>query len=278
MLIHWAPAGYFAMERLNVLIFAGIILGTLGLAIARAASGQGGFIRRIDGISAIDTAVGRAAEMGRSVVYCTGMADMDEMQTLASLSVLSHVSKLAARTDTPLFCPMSRPFVMTIAQEIVGTSYYETGRADRFRQDRIQYLTVEQFGYAAGVAGIISREQPAACFFMGKFSAESLLLAETGATQGAFQVGGTAEIQQIPFFVVACDYTLIGEELFAASAYFSRLPREIGALHGIDLCKLLIIGYLLLTAGLLTAGRLPGLESHEWLTAAATFLLKPLQK
>ena len=46
---------------------------------------------------------------------------------------------------------------------------------------------------------------------------------------------------QIPFFVAACDYTLIGEEFYAASAYVSRDPQLMGTLKGSDLVKLLIM-------------------------------------
>ena len=46
---------------------------------------------------------------------------------------------------------------------------------------------------------------------------------------------------QLPFFVAACDYTLIGEELFAASAYLSREPRQLGSLKGQDMGKGLFI-------------------------------------
>jgi len=45
----------------------------------------------------------------------------------------------------------------------------------------------------------------------------------------------------LPFFVAACDYTLIGEELFAASAYLSHEPRLLGSLKGQDLGKMVII-------------------------------------
>ena len=69
------------------------------------------------------------------------------------------------------------------------------------------------------------RDRPAAHIFMGSFYAESLLLAETGFSTGAIQVAGTANVHQLPFFVVACDYTLIGEELYAASAYLSGEPQ-----------------------------------------------------
>ena len=46
---------------------------------------------------------------------------------------------------------------------------------------------------------------------------------------------------QLPFFVAACDYTLIGEELFAASAYLSREAKLLGSLKGQDLGKAIFL-------------------------------------
>ena len=72
------------------------------------------------------------------------------------------------------------------------------------------------------------RDRPAAHIMMGYFYAESLLLAETGSTTGAIQIAGTDAFTQLPFFVTTCDYTLLGEELYAASAYLSGEPRDAG--------------------------------------------------
>ena len=85
------------------------------------------------------------------------------------------------------------------------------------------------------------REKPAANFLMGYYYAEALLLAETGATTGAIQIAGTDSISQLPFFITTCDYTLIGEELYAASAYLSREPLLLGSLRGQDIGKALVM-------------------------------------
>jgi hypothetical protein len=109
-------------------------------------------------------------------------------------------------------------------------------------------LTDDQFAYAAGVNGIMIREKPAACLYMGKFYAESLILAETGNSIGAIQIAGTASQAQIPFFVTACDYTLIGEEFFAASAYLSKKPELIGGVRGQDMVKVVVISVIILAS------------------------------
>jgi len=107
-------------------------------------------------------------------------------------------------------------------------------------------VSPEQFAYVAAVTGIMLRDRPAAHIFMGSFYAESLLLAETGFSTGAIQVAGTANVHQLPFFVVACDYTLIGEELYAASAYLSGEPRLVGSLKGGDYLKLAVIALMII--------------------------------
>ncbi|GAH92313.1 unnamed protein product, partial [marine sediment metagenome] len=71
-------------------------------------------------------------------------------------------------------------------------------------------------------------------FLISKGLAESLIMAETGAQTGAFQIAGTDSVLQLPFFVTACDYTLIGEELYAASAYLSHEPLLLGSLKAQD--------------------------------------------
>lgn len=243
---------YFAWDRANVLVIILLLLSFLAYFTFQAQRGRDMFIRRISGLSALEDAVGRATEMGRGVLYVPGIMDMDDIQTIAGVTILGHVAKKTAEYDTPLYAPMTRSFVMSVAQEIVKQSYLEKGHADAYRADRINYITDDQFGYVAGVSGLMMREKPAACFYLGTFYAESLILAETGNMVGAIQIAGTAEPSQIPFFVAACDYTLIGEELFAASAYLSRAPKEVGSLKGQDVSKIIIITIIVIGTLLMT--------------------------
>ena len=80
-----------------------------------------------------------------------------------------------------------------------------------------------------------------------RFFAESLLFAETGNSIGAIQIAGTGSQTQIPFFVTACDYTLMGEEFFAASAYLSKEPELIAGITAQDIIKVILVGFILLS-------------------------------
>jgi hypothetical protein len=248
---------WFNTRKANLLIIALIIALAILAFVYQARAGKKLYIRRIAGIEAVDEAVGRATEMGKPILFIPGIQDMDNVQTVAGLSILASVGKLTAQYETKLDVPVSRSLVMSTARETLKQAYLSVGRPDLYNDDSVYYVTDEQFGYVAAVDGIMVREKPATCFYMGAFFAESLILAETGNSIGAIQIAGTAMPTQLPFFVAACDYTLIGEELFAASAYLSKDERMIGSLKGQDVGKgiamfFILLGTLVATIGAVT--------------------------
>jgi hypothetical protein len=240
-------------------IFAAVMLvsTTLYYYIDRASSGAEIYLRKIPGLQALEEAVGRATEMGKSVLFVPGIMDLDQVETVTGLNLLGHVAEYTAKYETSLNVPVSKSIVMEAGREICKESYLKSGRPDLYYDDMVHYISDEQFAYAAGVNGIMEREKPAACFYLGKFYAESLILAETGNSIGAIQIAGTGSPSQIPFFVTACDYTLIGEEFFTASAYLSNKPELVGSIKGQDMVKLLVMFAMVLTVvfnGLYQAG------------------------
>jgi hypothetical protein len=236
-----SSAQWFNTGRIWVFFAILFVSGAIIYFIWAAKSGKSFYIRKIAGIDEVENAVGRATEMGRTIYYVPGIHDMDDVQTLASMSILGRVSVIAAENDTRIDVPVARSLVMVTAREIVKESYSKVGRPDSFQDEQVRYLTDDQFGYAAAIDGLFVREKPATIFLIGAFFAESLIMAETGNSIGAIQIAGTAMPAQLPFFVAACDYTLIGEELFAASAYLSREPKLLGSLKGQDMGKALFL-------------------------------------
>ncbi len=236
-----SSAQWFDRRRINAFV-GGIILCFLILYyITQARAGKKLFIRPIAGMEAVEEAVGRATEMGKKIVFVPGISDMDNMQTIAGITILGRVAELAAQHETYLEVPVARSLVMVTAKEVVKEAHSKAGRPDTFQEDQVHYITDDQFGYAAAIDGMVVRERPATMFYMGEFFAESLILAETGNSIGAIQIAGTAAPAQLPFFIAACDFTLIGEELFAASAYLSKEPKLLGSVKGQDIGKAIIL-------------------------------------
>ncbi|OGC87949.1 MAG: hypothetical protein A2142_07575 [candidate division Zixibacteria bacterium RBG_16_48_11] len=254
-------AQWFKRNRLNGLIALLLLSGGILYFIRKARSGKEIYIRKIAGIEAVEEAVGRATEMGRKIVFIPGIQDMDNMQTIAGITILGHVAKKAAEYEAKLEVPVSRALVMVACREVTKQAFTAAGRPDAYKDDMVYYLTDDQFGYTAALDGLFVREKPAAIFMQGAFFAESLILAETGNYIGAIQIAGTAQPSQLPFFVAACDYTLIGEELFAASAYLSKDVKLLGSLKGQDVGKFLMMaaifaGVILVSFGIFDLGRI----------------------
>ena len=249
-----AQGNLFNHAKLNnfilAVVFSAIILVYIGMARRRDLH-----IRRIAGLEALDEALGRATEMGKPVLFAHGLHGMESVSTIAAVNILGRVARRTAEYDSTLRVANYDPVVMAVSQEVVKEAYLDAGRPDAFDPDSTFLAATEQFSYAAAVEGIMVRERPAANIMMGYFYAESLLLAETGAATGAIQIAGTDSYTQLPFFVTTCDYTLMGEELYAASAYLAREPRLLGSLKGQDIGKAVLIVVLVLGTLLATLGQ-----------------------
>jgi hypothetical protein len=245
---------WFDWAKLNVLVVTLAFFVVLFFYIWQARRGVRWKFRTIPGLVAIEEAIGRATEMGKGVLYVPGVQDIDDIQTIASMIILAKVARMTAKYETKLSVPTNAPAVYTVADEVVKSSYQDVGRADAYSPDQVRYVTTEQFAYVAAVNGMMLRDRPAANLLLGAFFAESLLLAETGHSIGAIQIAGTANVHQMPFFVVACDYTLIGEEYYAASALLSNEPLLLGSLKSADIVKLLLIVAIVIGCILYTFG------------------------
>lgn len=239
-----ASGQWFNTDRTNALIGLIFVTTVIVFFIYRARGGAELFVRKIAGLDAVEEAIGRATEMGKPILYVTGLGDASDIATIAAMTILAKVARKTAEYETPLIVPCYDPIVMLVEKEMVREAYTEAGKPDAFDEDSVFFVTQSQFGYVAAVDGIMIRERPATNVYMGAFFAESLILAETGAATGAIQIAGTDRVAQLPFFITACDYTLMGEELYAATAYLGRDPLFLGSLKGQDWAKGVIMAFL----------------------------------
>ncbi|MHA2621228.1 MAG: DUF6754 domain-containing protein [bacterium JZ-2024 1] len=249
--VYGAPLPAFPLvdgSRLNVLVFTLGFVILLIFFLRKARAGEALYLRRIAGLDAIEEAIGRATEMGKPIYFVNGLDPPSTISTLAAINILGLVAQKVAEYETPLRVPNVDPLTFAIEKEVVRNAYVSAGKGDAYDPDTVYFIAGSQFAYAAAVSGSMVREKPATNIILGYFYAESLIFAETGAATGAVQIAGTDAVTQLPFFVAACDYTLIGEELYAASAYLTREPLLLGALKAQDAGKLLAGATLLFSA------------------------------
>jgi len=244
------PRGqWFNTERLPILLMVILFAATAIGFILSAKRGYRFYVRPIAGIRAVDDAIGRATEMGRPILYVPGLGTAADVATIAAFTILGRVARKVAEYNTRVIVPNYDPVVMTVCQEVVKGAYSAAGKPDMYDPKDVYFITQDQFPYTAAVNGIMMRQKPATNFYMGMFYAESLVLAETGFISGSIQIAGTDQLIQIPFFVSVCDFVLMGEELYAASAYLSQEPQQLGTLKAQDWGKVLVV--ILIIAGMI---------------------------
>ncbi len=84
--------------RIGMLIILSLMAAIIIYYIESSKKGKELFIREIAGLAAVDDAVGRATEMGKPVLYIPGIMDMDDVQTIAGLTILGRVAKVVAES------------------------------------------------------------------------------------------------------------------------------------------------------------------------------------
>ncbi|MBI5869000.1 MAG: hypothetical protein HZB43_12065 [candidate division Zixibacteria bacterium] len=246
-----AAAGWFHSSRIAELV--GIVIAVLVLAIAALLVKRGKRLqlRSLPALDAVGDALGRATELGTPVLYSTGWGgDMGRPTTMASMGILAEIAKRAAEYNCRLLFPSHDPLIVSVAQETVSQSALAAGRPDWYRADDISFVSQSQLGYAAAVDGMMAREHPGAVFLRGSFEGGALILAETAHQTGALTIAGTDSTIELSFFLVACDYTLIGEELFAASGIVAKDPAAAAAVWSQDWLKYLVLTLLIVGAAL----------------------------
>ena len=230
---------------LGVLVLMASVIGLVLWYIAQVRRGREYYVRRIAGIDAIDEAVGRSVELGRPISYSSGLTSVSPV-LYACMGILYHIARKVARLKVALLLPQNDAQVMAVAEDTTKDAFRAENRLNAYEPKNMRFLSDEQFAFAAGYSGMVQRENVGAAFLFGAFAGESLILAEAGQQIGAMQVAGSISPEQVAFFVCTCDYTLIGEELFAASAYLTREPVQLGSLLGQDRAKLLFLSIILI--------------------------------
>ncbi len=250
----------FIVPRAGVVLIVAAVLA--GVWLARR--GRALPIRDIPGLLVFDEAVARATEMGRPTLFTGGgAADLKFIQTYASMPMLRRVAELSGALSNRLIVPVCYPDALPLHIAAVRDGYADAGAIEQFRSEDIRYFPGGQFFFAIASMGWMLEERPAACFYYGRCEADSLLFAETGQVINAMQIAGTDQLYQIPFFIAACDYTLIGEEFWATSAKLSQDPRLLGSLGAQDLFKLGVLTLIIAGAALSV---IPGVANWvQWL-------------
>ena len=218
------------------------------------------FIRKIGPLDAISELVGRSTEMGKPIVIQPGYSGFTDAGAFAAdaisgLTILSYTCDLVAQYDAQPIIPVASAEFLPVVTEALELAYSRHHKQDRYKPvQQIRFFGPNQFSYAVGIEGIVDRENPVANVMVGMYAANSLIIAESFARAGAMQVSGSGNLYQVPFLVGICDFTLIGEEMYAAAAYLSKAPDQLSTIAISDIFKYLWIALAIVGAILISFG------------------------
>jgi len=237
-----------------VMLIALCVIMIYGSTLAR--KGRVVYIRRIPGLDAIEEAVSSAVEAGRPVYYPEGAAGFGDAWTggkMAALSLINYTAGICAEKGCKLLGgTISSPYI-PLMDDAMRQAYTAHGRPELHDISDIRWFP-GQMAYIAGTDTIFRYEKPAVQIMIGSWWAEALSFCEIGARSGAIQIGGTDYRPYMPYFIAICDYALIGEEIFIASAYVSKdLSVRITVLIE-DIYKWIMIGFTVIGAILVISG------------------------
>jgi hypothetical protein len=234
-----------------------VISGAILYFMQRAISGNIPQLRRLPAVDVVDEVLGRCVEMGRPAWYLMDTVDMTNPSvlapTVAAFQILAYTARHAARVGAKFFVPVTQGLAYTVASDIVEEAYRIEDKVEEY--DPLQ--TVMYIPDGADRMYIINNmwsQEVAGVFFIGSWYHKAVIFTENAARVGALTLGGTDTTHNIPFLVAICDYSLIGEELYAMGAYVSEDPINTSSLVGQDVGKyisliLIVLGVILITIG-----------------------------
>ena len=244
----------------KVVLFGLLILSFLAiyLSIRRSVGGKMPNLRRLPAVDAIDEAIGRAVEMGKTVVFTHGTGKLETSRSagsLAAISTLPYVARQSVDLGVELFLPTGSHTAYNVLGEVMREAALMEGKPELYNPDNVRYLSEVSRAYSAGVMSILMTENVGAAIFLGSYHHAGLMVVETANRVGAMSVGGTDSISQLCWFVAGCDYSVLGEEIYALGAYIGKNPVSVGAIAGQDIIKIavliiMLIGVLLTQVGI----------------------------
>lgn len=212
-------------------------------------------MRMLPAIEAITEAAARAAEMGKSIHYSTGLSGVERDvggQVIAGLAIMGRVARECGKFGVPMrySCPMD--YLIPAGQDIIKQGYLEGGREEMYDDSMVVYTTSQQRAFMASTVGYILGEKPAANMMFGTAYWETQVLSSTGALAGCLQIFGISRPGNMPLAACICDYTLLAEELFAGAAYVDGRQEQLATIQVSDWIKFIIFAILII--GLIAAG------------------------
>ncbi len=214
-------------------------------------------LRTIPAFTRLYRAIGLSVEDGTRLLIGLGNTSLLTGNAGAPLAGLAMLRRLAERTslsDRPPIAVAGEAPLALLAQDTLESGYREAGAGEYYQPTTGRVVGLTPFSAAAGTMPIFRDEAVSAAVFMGHFGVEAGLLAAAAERENALAVGSSDDLTAQAVWFASAPETLIGEELFAASAYIGGSPSQTASLTVQDVLRWIIIAALVGGAALKLLG------------------------
>jgi hypothetical protein len=210
-------------------------------------------LRVIPALTHLYRAVGLSVEDGTRLLIGLGgnsLLTQNGGAPLAGLGLLRHLTERTSLSDRPPIAAAGEAAVTFLAQDTLEAGYQGAGAGEFYQPTTGRLTGMTPFSSAAGMMPILHDENVSATVLIGHFGVEGALLAEAAERENSFLIGSSDALTAQAALYASAPEALIGEELFAASAYLGASSPHTNSLTIQDVLRWLIILALLIGSGL----------------------------
>jgi len=195
--------------------------------------------------------------MGTPVHFITGASKMTGAEApivAAGFAMLGYTAELCGKYQVPLRYTCMYGYTIPIAQDLIKRGYTKGGHPELYSDDMVYYIGESQSSIEIEIMGYLLKTKPAVNLMFGGIQYEALNTLGAASVAGCIQAAGTPRLYYQPFLAACCDYSMIGDELYAAAAVVQDIPEERAVIQGQDYIKLVALILIVLSVILNTSG------------------------
>ena len=224
------------------------LAGTLLILLARIRSRKAANLRHIPGLTQLHRAFGLSVEDGTRLLVAIGgqsLLTRNGGAALAGLGLLREITSQASVSDRPPIAVTGESALALLSQDTLQAGYRTIGAQEYYQPTTGRLAGLSPFSSAAATISMLDDEHVSVAALIGHFGVEAALLADAADRSNVILIGATDEPAAQAALYASASEALIGEELFAAPAYFAGSPVPTASLAVEDILRWTTVAALL---------------------------------
>lgn len=201
-------------------------------------------LRDIPALARLSRSLGLSVEDGKRIHVSLGHGNLLDARggsAFAGLALLRSIAEHTSVSDMPSAASSGDPVLGLLTQDMVQAGYQAAGVGELYVPTTGRVTGLTPFSYAAGAMHIAQNENVSTNILVGHFGPEVGLLTDTSDRDNVTLIGASDNLTGQSVLFASTQDALIGEELFASSAYLSGDVVHAASLTVQDILRWLII-------------------------------------